>query len=253
MKNKQVDIILPNFNKEKYLEETIQSVLNQRLKDWNLIILDNASLDKSKEIINKYKDHDQVKIYLLKKNKGVAFSRNLGLRKSISKYVAFIDSDDLWHPLKLSEQIEFMEKNDYDFSYTNYTPFKMIEKEKKILKEIIPKNSYTIANFIKDTSIATSSMIIKRNLLKCIYFDKKYFNEDYNFKCKILKNGIRANNLPKNFTQYRITKNSRSSYKIKSLISIFLSNKNLLNFNFFKNIKSIFFICIGSIKKYGYK
>ena len=131
MKNKQVDIILPNFNKEKYLEETIQSVLNQRLKDWNLIILDNASLDKSKEIINKYKDHDQVKIYLLKKNKGVAFSRNLGLRKSISKYVAFIDSDDLWHPLKLSEQIEFMEKNDYDFSYTNYTPFKMIEKEKK--------------------------------------------------------------------------------------------------------------------------
>ena len=61
----------------------------------------------------------------------MAFSRNLGLRKSISKYVAFIDSDDLWHPLKLSEQIEFMEKNDYDFSYTNYTPFKMIEKEKK--------------------------------------------------------------------------------------------------------------------------
>ena len=69
MKNKQVDIILPNFNKEKYLEETIQSVLNQRLKDWNLIILDNASLDKSKEIINKYKDHDQVKIYLLKKKR----------------------------------------------------------------------------------------------------------------------------------------------------------------------------------------
>ena len=65
----QVDIILPNFNKEKYLEETIQSVLNQRLKDWNLIILDNASLDKSKEIINKYKDHDQVKIYLLKKQR----------------------------------------------------------------------------------------------------------------------------------------------------------------------------------------
>ena len=88
-------------------------------------------------------------------------------------------------------------------------------KKKKNLKEIIPKNSYTIANFIKDTSIATSSMIIKRNLLKCIYFDKKYFNEDYNFKCKILKNGIRANNLPKTLLNIELLKILGQATKLK--------------------------------------
>jgi len=132
--NSFVDIILPNYNKEFFLEETINSVLDQSYDNWKLLIIDDGSTDDSKKIIQKFEKNKKIKAIYLKKNKHVSFARNLGIRLSNSKYISFLDSDDLWTPNKLKDQISFMEKNNYNFTYSDYTPF-FIKNKKKSLKK----------------------------------------------------------------------------------------------------------------------
>ena len=127
-----VDIILPNYNKAFFLEETVNSVIDQNYNNWKLLIIDNCSTDSSKKVIQKFEKNKKINIIYLKKNKGVSFTRNLGIRLSNSKYIAFLDSDDLWTPNKLKDQISFMEKNNYNFTYSDYTPFFIKNKKKKI-------------------------------------------------------------------------------------------------------------------------
>ena len=132
-----VDVIMPNYNKGEFLEESINSVINQEYKNWNLFIIDNLSEDNSKKVLNNFKNkHKNINIIYLSKNKGVAFSRNLGIRLAKSKYISFLDSDDYWSSKKLKEQIKFMEQSDISFSYTDYTPF-FIKNNKKIYKKIL--------------------------------------------------------------------------------------------------------------------
>jgi len=112
-----VDIILPNYNSFPYIEETLISINNQSFKNWKLILVDDNSDNKTKEVLKKLNSNSKVKIIWLKKNKGVAFCRNLALRYCSSDYLAFIDSDDIWYQEKLTEQIKFMVKNNYEFSF----------------------------------------------------------------------------------------------------------------------------------------
>lgn len=116
-----VSIITPAFNSEKFIAETIMSVQNQTYQNWEMIIVDDCSTDKTAEIIRSFQEKDSRIIYLRNEiNKGSAFARNLALKKAIGKWIAFLDSDDLWMPEKLERQIEFMSKNNYNFSYSNY-------------------------------------------------------------------------------------------------------------------------------------
>ena len=114
-----VSIIMPSYNTALYIEETIQSVLNQTYPKWELIIVDDCSTDNTDEVLEKIKDP---RIHYLKneKNSGAAVSRNKALREAKGQWIAFLDSDDLWMPNKLEKQIRFMEENGYVFSYTNY-------------------------------------------------------------------------------------------------------------------------------------
>jgi len=128
--NVKVEIILPNYNSREFLSETINSVINQTYKDWQLTIVDDNSDIDTQQILKKYTDYPNIKIIWLKRNKKAGFCRNLALRNSKSEYIAFIDSDDIWEREKLSKQLDFMIKNKYYFTYTNYTPFN--SKKKKI-------------------------------------------------------------------------------------------------------------------------
>ena len=101
-----VDVIITNFNKAKFLEESINSVIDQTYKNWKLYIIDDNSNDHSLEIINKFSDLENINIIKLSKNKGPSFCRNYGMRISKSKYISFLDSDDKWTSKKLAKQIE---------------------------------------------------------------------------------------------------------------------------------------------------
>jgi glycosyltransferase involved in cell wall biosynthesis len=248
----KVAIILPNYNSEAYLDETINSIIDQTFKNWKLIIVDGNSNDETQRILQNYIQHPNINVIRLKKNKRAGFCRNLAMRNSNSDYVAFIDSDDIWDREKLSKQLDFMIKNDYHFTYTNYLPFKS-EKKRQDLKEIKPANIFTYEKFVRNTSIATSTMIIKKSSIGNVKFSNTKICEDYFFKCKILKKVTYAHCLSKNLMRYRIRKDSLQSNKIRNLYWIWYINKNYNKMNFLNNLLSIFFISINSIKKYRFK
>ena len=249
--NPFIDIILPNYNKNKYLAESINSVVNQTYKNWKLFIVDDHSTDNSREILNNYKN-ENIHIFYLSKNKGVSLCRNLAMRKSNSKYISFIDSDDYWSSDKLKNQIDFMEKFNQPFTYTNYTPFTIKNKKIFFRKEINAPKTFNFEQFINNTSIGMSSMIIERSLIGTTRFRKLKICEDYFFKCQMLKKNI-AVKFDQNTMFYRITENSLQSNKLKNLYWVWNINKKYNHLSFFKNLKSLLFIAIHSIKKYGIK
>lgn len=114
-----VSIIMPSYNTGAFIEESIQSVLNQTYSNWELIIVDDCSTDNTLEILEKIND-DRIIVLKNDKNSGAAVSRNKALKKAKGQWVAFLDSDDLWYPQKLEKQLSFMKRNGYYFSYTNY-------------------------------------------------------------------------------------------------------------------------------------
>lgn len=115
-----VSIIMPSYNTASFIAESIQTVLAQSYKDWELIIVDDCSPDNTDEVVRPFLTDERIKYLKNEKNSGAAVSRNRALREAKGKWIAFLDSDDLWMPDKLKKQVSFMEKNGYHFSYTNY-------------------------------------------------------------------------------------------------------------------------------------
>lgn len=115
-----VSIIMPNYNGEKFLRETIDSVLAQTYQNWEILLVDDCSTDSSLEIAQSFGD-GRIRIFQNEQNGGAAVSRNYALREAKGKWIAFLDSDDLWRPEKLERQLKFMAENNYHFSYTEYS------------------------------------------------------------------------------------------------------------------------------------
>ena len=245
--NKNIDIILPNYNSEDFLEKTIKSIIQQSFVNWNLIIVDDSSNSKTKKILKKYLKHKKIKIFFLKKNKGTGYCRNLAIKKSKNSFIAFIDSDDLWMKNKLNYQISFMKKNNLSFTYTNYKTFGL--KNKKIN---VPKK-FTYREFIKNTSIATSTMMVKRSLIGKTKFTDTKICEDYYFKCKLLTKTKYAYCLNQYLTKYRIRENSLQSSNLRNFYWIWKINKKYNKLSILDNLISLLYISINSLKKYGGK
>ena len=240
----EVDIILPNYNSSNYIIKTVNSILNQSYKNWKLIIVDDFSDEKTIKILKRNFINKNIKIYFLKKNHGAGFCRNYAIKKSSSPYLAFIDSDDIWEREKLKKQINFMKKNNYSFSYTDYVTFGDKNRKIKTPKKI------NFSNFIKNTAIATSTMIVKRDKINNIKFTNSKICEDYYFKCKLLKKVKYAYCLKKNLTKYRVRKNSLQSSNLQNIYWIYKINREYNKLNFIDNIISLLNISFNSLKKY---
>lgn len=117
--NELVSIIMPSYNTAKFISETIDSVLAQTYENWELIIVDDCSKDDTDAVVAKYQE-SRIRYLKNEANSGAAVSRNRALREAKGRWIAFLDSDDLWTPEKLQKQIRFMEENNYSYSYTNY-------------------------------------------------------------------------------------------------------------------------------------
>lgn len=118
--NDLVSIIMPSYNTARFIEETIDSVIAQTYTNWELIIVDDCSTDNTDDVVSKYLEDSRIRYIKNESNSGAAVSRNRALREAKGKWIAFLDSDDIWEAEKLEKQIAFMEKNNCHFSYTNY-------------------------------------------------------------------------------------------------------------------------------------
>ncbi len=134
MLNDLVSIITPSYNTANYIAETIESVLAQTYTNWEMIIVDDCSTDNTDEVVASFLDDVRIRYLKNDQNCGAAVSRNYALREAKGKWIAFLDSDDLWDPEKLQKQVEFMEQGGYHFSYTDY---REIDSEGKPLGRIV--------------------------------------------------------------------------------------------------------------------
>lgn len=120
MKEELVSIVMPSYKTASFIAEAIHSVQSQTYQNWELIIVDDCSPDNTDDVVKPFLFDERIKYLKNEKNSGAAVSRNRALREVKGKWIAFLDSDDLWMPEKLEKQVAFMKKNDYHFSYTNY-------------------------------------------------------------------------------------------------------------------------------------
>ncbi|BBA52809.1 putative glycosyltransferase [Fusobacterium varium] len=210
-----VSIITPVYNAEEFLEETILSVLNQEYVNWELILIDDCSSDKSNEIIEQYLKKDKrIKYLKNKKNSGPAITRNNGINISKGNYIAFLDSDDLWYKDKLKNQINFMLEKDLKISHGNYY---FCNLKGKILKKIRTDIEINYKKLLLGNQFKTMTMVIKREILtQKLFPDIKH--EDYAFFLNILnQRNISVRN--ENYDSLcRIGRKSVSSNKLKSAL-----------------------------------
>lgn len=249
---KKIDIIIPNYNNGEFLDKSIRSVIKQSFKNWRIYIVDDSSTDNSKSILKKYKNNKKIKLFYLKRNMGPSYCRNYAISKSKSELIAFLDSDDFWSKEKLKKQIDFMKKYKLPFTFTDYIPF--ISQSNRYLKATNIDKSLNYNQFIYNSSIGTSTMIIKRSIIKNIRFKNTNIMEDYVFKCEILrKSKIISMKLNEPLTYYRLYRGSRNSNKLKNIFNLWKLNSKYNNLNIFQNFFSIIMISINSLRKYGIK
>ncbi|BDZ76286.1 glycosyltransferase family 2 protein [Claveliimonas bilis] len=205
-----VSIIMPSWNTGRFIGESIQSVINQSYKQWELLIIDDGSTDDTDKVVALFEDK-RIKYFKNIENCGAALSRNRALREAQGEWIAFLDSDDLWDPEKLEHQIKFMKKNNFIFSYHDYV---------KIDEESNPLNIY-----VTGPDVVTKKRMYDYGYPGCLTFmysskvmgviqikDIKK-NNDYAILLKLCK---KANCylLKENLAQYRIRKQSISHDKL---------------------------------------
>ncbi|WP_010522388.1 glycosyltransferase family 2 protein [Aquimarina agarivorans] len=210
---KKISVITPSYNSERFISETIKSVLMQSYKNWELIIVDDCSSDKTIEIIKEFANNEKrIKFFKNKANLGAAVTRNYAFTRVTGEYIAFLDSDDLWHPDKLKLQLEFMKKNNYNFSFTGY---KQINENDLFIKNInnLPEK-VNYENTIKSNKIGCLTVMIKVGFFKEISMPNLRKRQDFGLWLKLLKECDYAYCLPEILSSYRVRRDSVSSDKL---------------------------------------
>jgi len=171
-----VSIIVPCFNAEEYIAETITSVLQQSYQHWELIIVDDCSSDTSCEIINTYLEKDErIKLVKLDTNSGrPAVPRNIGRALANGNYIAYLDADDLWHPQKLELQLGYMKDNNIAFSCTDFYKFEETSSIKKFSEKVYDtvhlKGHISHRRLIQKNIICNSSVMLEKRLMDLVDF-----------------------------------------------------------------------------------
>lgn len=158
---KKISVIIPFYNNSSWLKEAIESVFHQTYKNLEIIVVNDGSSEDLKELINFYKGKIH---YCIKENGGAASARNLGITLSTGDYISFLDSDDIWLPNKLEEQISFMEKNNYKWSHSDYYIFNDKDSRVKYIKCLFKDNIIPLC--LVWNPIATPSVTIESSVLK---------------------------------------------------------------------------------------
>ena len=207
-----VSIIMPLYNSEKFIEESINSVLEQTYNNWELIVIDDNSKDNSKGTVNKFCSRDaRINLISLKSNSGAAFARQIGIDEARGDYLAFLDSDDKWHPEKLLRQISFMKTFNSTISCTGYQSF---SQKKGVERTFLPPKKTDDKRVLYDCPIGNSTVIIDKQKFKSINIPNIRKRNDDALWLSLLRKGGYIDGFKEVLCMYRIGNNSLSSNKL---------------------------------------
>ena len=240
-----ISIIIPYYKKKRYIEQTLDSVLKQKHRYLEiLIIYDDEDLKDLIFLKRLQRKDKRIRLIINKKNIGVGLSRNKAIKLSKGKYIAFLDSDDLWKKNKLDNQLKFMKKNNYLISHTNYEIIN--EKNKKVgIMKIDKELGYK--NLIYSCDIGLSTVMVNSKIKNMIRFPKLKTKEDYVLWLKLSRK-YKIYGLQKNLVFWRKNKNP-FSYTIQKIKDAFIVYSKFEKFNKVKTLLHVFLLSTNFIKK----
>lgn len=246
--NHLISIILPTYNSETFISETISSVINQTYQNWELIIIDDCSTDSSMSIIDSFsKNEKRIKFFKNKINSGAAISRNIGLENSSGRFISFIDSDDVWELNKLEIQIKFMIVNNCPISFTEYNLIDekgiSLNKTIKVVKEI------DYYGYLKNTIIGMSTSMIDSKKTENFKFKNIRTRQDTYLWITLLKRGLTAQGLNMTLVNYRVRKDSISANKYKAAKQVWKLYYHLEKLGLIKSSYYFSYYIFNAIKK----
>jgi teichuronic acid biosynthesis glycosyltransferase TuaG len=249
LKEETVSVIIPVYNSEEFINSTLDSVLNQTYKNIEVVIVDDCSTDNTEDIINEYLlKNRNIIYYKLENNSGAAIARNKAIELANGRYIAFIDSDDIWYPRKIEKQLEFMkEKN----AAICYTAIEMIDEEDRILKgkrDVLNQVDYKF--LLKNTMIATSSVVIDREVTGNFRMPLLRSGQDYATWLLLLRNGTIAFGINEALVKYRKRSNSLSSGRVKNIKKVFNIQRKYENINPIIAAYNSAFYALNAFKKH---
>lgn len=247
-KNKEilVSIIIPAYNSERFIEETIISALAQKVEK-EIFIIDDCSTDNTGEIIGKYLGYDEIKYIHNDINMGVAKSRNIGIRLACGKYIAFLDSDDVWAEDKIFRQVKLLEQNKGVLCCSGR---ELISEQGKALHRYIGvENEITYRKLVKNNSISCSSVVLLTNVAREFFMCHDEYHEDFIMWLQILKKYKSAYGIDEPLLKSRLTSKGKSRNKIKSAYMT-LGVYRYIGIGPIKSLLYLFNHLLNGIKKY---
>ena len=250
MENKLVSIITPSYNSERFISETINSIINQTYINWELLITDDCSKDNTISIVKSFQKKDsRIKLFVLKSNGGAGLARNNSIRNAKGRYIAFCDSDDQWKIDKIEKQLGFMDRLSLKFTYSSYDVvdefgyfMSVIEAPKTISYKMLLNNNY----------VGCLTAIYDRKLLGNLYMNEIRKRQDWALWLHIMKMLKTTKGMSDSLAIYRVRSNSISTNKVEMLkynyqiYNIVLGYNHLLSFFLITNY--IFQYLIKKIK-----
>ena len=208
---KLVSVITPLYNSRAFLKDCINSVLNQEYQNWEMLIVDDCSTDDSYSLAQALSAQDpRIRVFKLAENSGSSLARNRAIQEANGEYIAFLDSDDIWHPKKLIIQINEMEPNNAVFSHTNYG---YLNEENKFFEKELRVSNYrvTYKDLLKRTEISCLTAVNDARVLGKLYMPNLRRKQDYALWLKILKSGNYSLPIPQKLAWYREVNGSATS------------------------------------------
>ena len=206
-----VSIIMPSYNVEKYIRESIESVLLQTYTHWELIIVDDCSKDRTLEIAQEYAKLDsRIKVLKQHRNGGVVKARNRAIKEATGRYIAMLDSDDIWYADKLDSQLLIFKDKECAICYSSYHK---IDEHGEVFSLVTVPEELTYSTLLKSNYMGCLTVIYDSHMLQKRYFKPMKMSEDYGLWLDILKAVGVAYGVTDSLAQYRVMSNSRSSNK----------------------------------------
>jgi len=234
------------YKKKEYVEKSINSVLSQTFQDFELLIVYDDESKKDLEYLKSLVEKDKrIKLIINDKNLGVGESRNKAIKIANGKFIAFLDADDIWHPLKLSKQIKFMIENNFLITHTSYNIIN--EKNNKVGARLAKNLKFS--DLLRSCDVGLSTVILEKKLLDNLCFPNLKTKEDYVLWLQLTKKGYDFKAFDEFLTDWRLTENSLSSSTFRKLIDGYNVYRKYLGQNILKSLINLLILSLNFLRK----
>lgn len=245
----KVSVVMPAYNAEAYIEKAIESVLDQTERSIELLVVDDCSQDGTAAVVEAMAARDD-RIHLIRneKNIGTAGCRNKALDLCSGAYVAFLDSDDVWHPEKVERQIKHLQETGADLCYTSYQV--VHQAGSRIRKDYYVIPEVTLKALLKQNWIGCSTVMLTAETAGKYRFPTGFYHEDYVFWLRMLQDGIKAVGVTDVLMYYSFSSSSRAGNKARAAKRRWIVYRKYMNFSLVKTAWYMAHYAIAGVKKY---